>query len=156
MDAEVIAAWIALGGVIISVSLSTLIGLLSTRFNYKQLFAQTVSSNRMNWIDNFREEFSIFIGTACYLRNSSCHCKGYKKEIITAERARVKLLTRLNQDTTKLGNEFNEVFASRLNDINLYAPATITSDKIEALISLSRAILEPEWNRVKREAKGKK
>ncbi len=145
---------------ILSAIIGALVGFVSSflvlRFNYSQLFAQTVSSNRMNWIDNFREEFSIFIGTACYLKNSKCYCKGYKKEIIKAERARAKLLTRLNQDVRKRGNEFNVVFASRLNDIDLYNPITITSEKIEALISLSREILEPEWNRVKREAKGKK
>ena len=142
-------------GALIGAILTFIPSVFTIRFSYKQLFAQTVSNSRTNWIDNFREEFSDFLGMVCFIKNNHC-CKTCKKEIIKAERARVKLLTRLNQDTTKNGNEFNEVFASRLNDINLYAPATITSDKIEALISLSRAILEPEWNRVKREAKGKK
>ena len=139
---------------IIGAFVGFLSSLLFLRCDYRQLFAQTVSNSRMNWIDNFREEFSIFIGTAKYIKHREYFQTVTEDHIIQAEKSRVKLLTRLNQNIDIIGNEFNEVFAKKLNEIHLQDSSTITDEKIDMLISLSREILEPEWQKVKKEAKG--
>lgn len=145
---------------VISGLIGALIGFVSSflllRFNYKQLFAQTVSNNRMNWIDNFREEFSVFIGTVKYIKYRKYYQSVTEDHIIQAEKSRVKLLTRLNQNTDVIGNEFNEIFAKKLSEIRLEDENTITDEKIDLLISISREILEPEWRKVKEEAKGER
>lgn len=135
-------------------------GLLALRFEYKKLFANTVSQNRMEWINNFREEFSIFVGTARNILtiNGATPTRtpnlNNSQEILKAEQARIKLLTRLNQDISKRGNEYNQEFAEKLEKIDLCNMSTYNAQDIENLIILSRAILEPEWVKVKKEAKG--
>ncbi|MCQ2372703.1 MAG: hypothetical protein MJ050_01340 [Phascolarctobacterium sp.] len=130
---------------------------LTHRYNYNKLYAETVSQSRMQWIDNFREEFSCFIGTAIYCKKVQFISKDVKAgNVLAAEQARVKLLTRLNQDVSKDGNEFNRAFADKLEQIDLYNPNSYSKDDLDKLVELSRAILEPEWKRVKEEAKGNK
>ena len=134
---------------------------LTLRFSYKQLFAQTVSQNRMDWINNFREEISIVVGTAKYLNsiNQQNNCSNicgtthqYDEQILCAEKARVKLLTRLNSDASKPGNEFNEIFQDALRKIKFDGKdEDKTLNKLELL---AKEILEPEWARVKKEARG--
>lgn len=122
--------------------------LLTIQFNYKKLFAETVSKNRMEWINNFREEIGIII-SACKNNNDLPSDK-----LFEAEKARAKLLTRLNQDVSKAGNEYNKRFADLLSKIDFNVSAT--QQLIDELIKLTRNILEPEWQRVKIEAKGTK
>lgn len=141
---------------------------LTLRFNYNQLFAQTVSENRMDWINHFREEFSIILGTASFLSNNPINeckstnneeCKICDKEcakriILEAERARMKLLTRLNMDTSKIGNEYNQVFERKLKEIDFNK--MFSKQQQNELMEIAREILEFEWKKVKKEAKGDK
>ena len=144
----------------ISGALGALIGaaisFLSLRYNYKDLYARNISTSRMEWINNFREEVAIIIAT---LRTSPSECETDKdgtNYIFEAEKARSKLLTRLNMNTSKLGNEYNKVMADILNGIDFCNTPTNSDALAETIIDLSRKILEPEWKRVKREAGGRK
>ena len=125
---------------------------LTLKYNYKRLFAETVSSNRMDWINRFREEFSIVIGTV--ICNTDRKNLEGCNNILIAEQARARLLTRLNMHIERHGNEYNKVFAERLIALDLSSGKSIDDEYIQKLIELSRKILEPEWQRVKKEAKG--
>ena len=132
----------ALGGIA-----GALVSFLGVRFNYRDLYAKTVSNNRMDWINNFREEVGLIV--ACL------KCKKQDETYIyNAEKARAKLLTRLNQDTGRAGNEYNGVMTEVLNNINFTQNFPNHNDVADVLIDLSRKILEPEWQRVKDEAGG--
>ena len=91
---------------------------LLLKYNYKDLFAKTVSSNRMDWINKFRDEIAMVIGTIRILKHSEPPYYDYRADILKAEQARVRLLTRLNMSTERFGNEYNEVFAARLEALN--------------------------------------
>lgn len=130
-------------------------GWLTWQFNYHSLFAETVSKSRMDWINCFREEISTII--AALERNVDEDKKSstvdYRYE---GYKAKAKLRTRLNMDTEKSGNEYNEA----LDDIlrSLWFDGTDKNnieETKEMLIELTRDILEPEWQRVKKEAKGR-
>lgn len=127
---------------------------LLLKYNYKDLFAKTVSSNRMDWINKFRDEIAMVIGTIRILKHSEPPYYDYRADILKAEQARVRLLTRLNMSTERFGNEYNEVFAARLEALNFYDADKVSEDDMQKLIELTRKILEPEWQRVKSEAKG--
>ena len=136
---------------IIGAALGALGVIITLRFNYQKLFAKTVSQNRMDWINNFREELAIVIAAT----RRPCT----DEMLFQAEKARAKLLTRLNQNTSKSGNEYNSVMAQRLEQVTFkskrgFSPPDESVSK--ELIELSRKILEPEWQRVKREARGQK
>ena len=109
---------------------------LTIRFNYRDLYARSISASRMEWINNFRE-----------CANST---------IYSAEKARTKILTRINLDTTKRGNEYNKALSDILNNIDFKNPYIDNEPYEKALIELTRKILEPEWKRVKQEAGGDK
>lgn len=125
------------------------ISFLTLRYNYRDLYARNISANRMEWINNFREEISIVIAT---LRSSpDIDSQGY---VFEAEKARAKLLTRLNMDISKIGNEYNGVMANTLESIDFSNIPSNSKCIAENLVDLSRKILEPEWQRVKKEAGG--
>lgn len=131
------------------------VSFLTLRYNYRDLYARSISKNRMDWINNFREEVSIIIAT---LKTSAT--KNQKdigiNYLFNAEKARTKLLTRLNMDISKTGNEYNKVMADMLAEIDFSLPCQSIDHYMERLIDLSRKILEPEWRRVKQEAGGDK
>lgn len=129
-------------------------GLLTWQFNYHNLFAETVSKSRMDWINCFREEMATII--AVLERNVDEDEKSgtvdYRYE---GYKARAKLRTRLNMDTEKNGNEYNEVLDDILRSLRFDGTDRNIEETKEMLIELTRDILEPEWQRVKKEAKGR-
>ena len=60
MDSAIIGL---IGGLIGSL-ITLVIGLLTTRFSYNNLFADTVSKSRNNWINTWRDELSNFLAIA--------------------------------------------------------------------------------------------
>lgn len=64
MDSEVIAAIIALSGAILSVGISIIISLWTRRYNYNQLFAETVSESRNKWLNEMRGFISTMLAEA--------------------------------------------------------------------------------------------
>lgn len=152
-------------GTLFGAGIALLGTMLTNKLGYKNLFAEVVSKNRMDWINNFREELSVFLGTAkfvhdcCTNKGSSCmiNCQNTGKccELAcNAERARVKLLTRLNQDISKEGNEYNKKFATLISEFKIFNIDDDFIDKYNEIIKVARGILEPEWVKVKKEAKG--
>ncbi len=156
-------------GALVGALIGAIAPILVLRFNYRQLFAETVSKNRMEWIQGFREEISIIVATiecihthkyntACKT-NSETPCKNDEyicNMIYEGEKAKAKLMTRLNQDITKYGNEYNEVLFDMLSK-NLFTNKTEDEKNLTIdLLDVTRKILEHEWKRVKEEAKGEK
>lgn len=146
-------------GDMMNIILTTIISLISVfvgaigswlllKFKYRDMYSKTVSSNRMDWINNFRGEVAMIIA---YLR--------LKKEeeleanIWEVECARAKLLTRLNMNLANPGNEYNVLFGDELEKID-FSNLNNSEEISEQLICLTRKILEGEWQRVKKEAKG--
>ena len=138
----------------------------------KKLFAETVSKSRMEWIINFRNEIGIIVAAIrmrnyvlernCYnLENGNGTCsdceecqKKYYTEIVPgALKAVSTLRTRLNMNITKKGNEYNGILDEMLSRIDFYEKNKGDISE-EDFISIARDILEPEWRRVKDEARG--
>lgn len=144
----------------------------TNKTNMKKLFAETVSKSRMEWIINFRNEIGIIVAAirmrnyvlernGCNLENGKGTCsdceecqKKYYTEIVPSALEAVSTLrTRLNMDITKKGNEYNGRLDEMLSRIDFYNK---NQDDVseEDLIDVTRKILEPEWRRVKDEARG--
>lgn len=142
------------------------------KIDMRKVFAETVSKSRMEWITNFRNEIGIIVAAirmhnyvlernCCNLENGKGTCsdceecqKKYYTEIVPgALKAVSTLRTRLNMDITKKGNEYNGSLDEMLSRIDFYNK---NQDDVseEDLIDVTRKILEPEWRRVKDEARG--
>lgn len=135
------------------------VSFLTLRYNYRDLYARSISTSRMEWINNFREEVSIIVATVRSFsdkKNNEKNDDNFNMHILEAEKARAKLSLRLNLDTSKPGNEYNRVMLEVLSDFDFRNPSSNDEQKVKILIDLSRKILEPEWKKVKREAEGGK
>lgn len=142
----------------------------TNQINMQKLFAETVSKSRMEWITSFRDEIGTIVAAikmrnqlleekCCNLEKGECaDCKECKKKYCTetvpeALKAVSTLRTRLNMNITKRGNEYNDILDDMLSRIDFYEKKKNDVSE-EDLISVTRDILEPEWRRVKDEAKG--
>lgn len=150
MPTEVISLITGFVGAIIGYLLS----LLTLRFNYHQLFAETVSKNRMEWINVWRENISIFLACAEALHKCDevkCLEADKCKYLFEMNKARAMITSRLN-----MSEELHVLMGAAVNNLKY----ELEDDKFIAqrdyILELARQILKPEWERVKREAKGKK
>ena len=153
MDPVITSALIALGGVVLSAIITIIINLGQTRYNYHQLFAETVSKNRMEWINVWRENISKFLACAEILQNcpnsktcDKCEMVEYKKEFYES---RAMITSRLNME-----DELHILMLAAINQIDFKPQDKEFVAKREYILELARQILKPEWDRVKAEAKG--
>ena len=160
MDPGIIAAIISLIGVVLSLIVSILFNIFQTKYNYNQLFAQTVSENRMDWINVWRENVSKFLSCAEVLVSIYDNCDGenidtfkeskiieYKKEFYES---RTMITSRLN-----LEENLHILMLSAINQID-YKDSQNFAAKRDLVLEIARKILKPEWERVKDEARGKR
>ena len=137
---------------------------LTLRFNYKQLYAQTVSSNRMDWINVWRESISSFLACAEILQ---------KHHSNTKNNTNCKTPTQCNECLVKHEYEMYKYRAMILSRLNLTEPDHVEMMAVlekfnficdnkrfalqrELILELARNILKPEWERMKKEAKGER
>ena len=123
--------------------LGALLGSIGTyftiRFNYHHLYAETVSQSRNKWLNEMRENISIMLAEARRFPRSDKYFT-----------ARNQVLLRLNT-SEKLHALLKEQI-QMLDDCDCK-----TLSAIEPLIIQNASlILKPEWERVKKEAKGEK
>lgn len=157
MSDEIVAALIAVGGVIASILVTLLIDWLKTSFNYKDLYARTVSGNRTEWINVWRENVALFLANAETLQRCYHDKKDFPKDNPDAAllyrdmiKARTMVTSRLN------ASEENHVLMFRaLKNFEWNTDWENFVTQREFIENLTRQILKPEWERVKDEAKGK-
>ena len=154
MDSAIIGL---IGGLIGSL-ITLVIGLLTTRFSYNNLFADTISKSRNNWINIWRDELSNFLAIADMLRyeetiKKECNEHEYIELLKEYHIAKNKIIMRLNLNEKR----HQEVYLL-INKIAYEEPLENDDYKVakEALMAVSRDLLKDEWERVKLEAKGKR
>lgn len=152
------SALIGLIGGLIGSFITLIIGLLTTRFSYNNLFADTVSKSRNNWINTWRDELSNFLAIADMLRHETttkkaCNEHEYIELLKEYHIAKNKIIMRLNLNEKR----HQEVYLL-INKIAYEEPLENDDYKVakEALMAVSRDLLKEEWERVKLEAKGKR
>ena len=143
----------ALIGALIGALVSTVVTWFTLRFNYRQLFAETVSKNRMDWVNVWRENISIFLSCAEMLHNEAFRKQSESDKLFECKKemlkARAMIITRLNN------SEIDHVLMyGALTQLD-YSPNSNFYEQQANIIELAQKILKPEWERVKLEAKGK-
>ena len=141
-------------GAIVGALIVFITSILTLRFNYHQLFAETVSKNRMEWINVWRENISKFLSCAEIL-HTNVKTDDNKKELLEYEKelleARAMVITRLNTH-----EKDHILMYGALTQIDYSPSSSAFYAQQVAIIELARKILKPEWERVKSEAKGKR
>ena len=148
MTEEIITALIA---AVVSIAVNFALN----RFKYRDLYARTVTNNRMEWINIWRKSSAELIACCEMILNNNNLLSGknspnnylselYKEFYIKKE----NILLRLNLD-----EENHKIVYAILEDLN---PNNISNEKIKEIEGIVRITLKDEWERVKKEAKGKK
>lgn len=156
MEPEVIAAIIALAGVILSTAISLIIGFWGKRYNYHHLFAETVSQSRNKWLNEMREYISEM------LANKRRMVYGNVDEMSAVEicnkydTCKFQVLMRLNineSDHRQLRALIIELDGYGVQKLGQTAVKQYEATEL-AIIEISRKILKEEWDKVKLESKG--
>ena len=152
MEPEIAAALITVVGVVITAIVTIIVHLVVQRFNYNDLFARTVSENRMDWINVWRENISVFLSSAEVLhRNPDINEHDQITLLQKMLEARAMITTRLN-----MAEELHVLIFGAINQLAPNTPDEQFVAQREFIEELARKILKPEWERVKDEARGNK
>ena len=162
-EPEVIAASISVIGVLISV----LVGF----YQYKQSkWNEYVSKERTIWLKEFREEYSLIMqayyvskhlendklvlksGEAGKGINIEFECKQREEIICNGIKAKYKLISRINTNNPR-NNIYNNEYKELLSSIDYISNKKFDEKRFK---ELTNKILEDEWKKVKREARGVK
>lgn len=125
---------------------------LLLRFNYKDLFAKTVSQDRILWLKQMREYAEDLL---CYIRNH------YEKDQRDESGKNYfdyidPILLRLNVETTDITskNTIEQKIFNLLNCDFTEIKTNLYDQSDKGLIYLFRRMLKDEWEKVKCEARG--
>lgn len=155
IPAEIIAALITVGGIIIT-------GIITLFTFKKQEWGKLVSNSRNQWLNEFRDEVSILIGYIEYqllirkTKNYLVICNDDNNQVgqqhfLQALTMKSRLYTKINTNSHPHGNEYNEAYKTLLETLDFYNLEKFDLDLFKKLTNL---ILEKEWGKVKKEAKG--
>ena len=111
------------------------------RYNYRHLFAETVSQSRNRWLNELREHLSVLLFESPTDGNGG---KNPKYHI-----AKYQVLLRLNPNEPK--HLLLTQLIAQLEQCKCEEKETIK----QAILKTSENILKEEWARVKQEARGK-
>jgi len=134
-----------------SIVVTAIIAIYSLR---KQSWSKTVSETRNQWLNDFREEVSIIVAVLEEMRMHMDEDKYCPDKCIIHEAyiAKAKLYTRLN--TNKFdGNEHFFLLKPLLYNIK-FTTEYVKSFNGKEFLEVVNQILELEWKKVKKEAKG--
>ena len=124
---------------------------ITTRFSYKQLFAETVSQSRNKWLNEMRSFIATMLAEVqkppsienVKDNNSS---SAYPERTNAYWKARNEIMLRLN---------LNEPLHLMLKNEILNLDNNSDEKTIENIIAISQTLLKEEWEKVKKEAGGK-
>lgn len=150
---EVIAALIALAGVLVSVLITLLLGLATRKYNYHQLFAETVSQSRNTWLNEMRDFISTLIAEARILQIKNTDDEEYIVHFKSYYKTREQIELRLNlQEINHTALKQNLIELDKLIESPDNKKLNLIINNIE---EIAQKILKEEWEKVKIEAKGK-
>lgn len=130
--------------------------LLNFRLNKKTLFINTVTAERVKWLDKLRKNISSFCGLSYHWALTENKLDPKKRQEILEEldKLRWEIRLQLNPFNPK-EKEIYEKIIEHLEKIpDLANPQQIAKlkDSINSLISVSQKLLKNEWEKVKDEA----
>ena len=164
---------------VITIVVSFILGQKTSKYDYDSLFAETITKNRMEWINVWRENLSNMLAIADIFHNENItngqniKKKNKKKKNKKCKNNNSSQTSEKSQEYIRMKKEYNKskyMILSRLNLTEVkhkllmksimkfdYSPENKNyTPEREFILDLAREILKPEWERLKLEAKGEK
>ena len=128
---------------------------ITTRFSYKQLFAETVSQSRNKWLNEMRSFIATMLAEVqkppsienVKDNNSS---SAYPERTNAYWKARNEIMLRLNRT-----EQLHKALELQILTLDICVDYDIAQTS-KNIIDISNQILKEEWEKVKKEARGKK
>lgn len=140
MSGDNIATLITAIAALVTAIVTLFIAARTKRFNYNQLFAQTVSQSRNVWLIQMREYISKMLAVA-----------QTTKDLYEYYKVRNEIMLRINLAEAYHIELKQQI--ERLDNFIYFNESTITAI-CNRIIEISRQMLKEEWEKVKKEAKG--
>ena len=157
MKLEIVATLIAFVGVVLSTTISLIIGFWGKRYNYHHLFAETVSQSRNKWLNEMREYISEMLANKRRMVYGNIDEKSVVEICNNYDTCKFQVLMRLNineSDHRQLRALIIELDGYGAQRLGQKAVKQYEETELE-IIEISRKILKEEWDKVKLESKGK-
>lgn len=144
-------------GAVIGAVISGVLSVLILRFNYRQLYAETVSKSRDEWLGQMRDYLSKLLAEIRKPTIKNTETENYNGDFLLSNdyyNAKFQLFLRLNAKEPlhiALKNEIED-----LERIVGGKDVDKIDDAEKRILEIARMVLKIEWDRVRQEAKGEK
>jgi len=143
---------------VVGIILTFVIGVWNIFINYRQSrrtgFINTVTSERVKWIEKLRQNISTFCGLTYNWCYSQLEGKPEETEILREiDKLRHLIRLQLNPDpNSKLERKIEELI-ERIPELTHIDRRNELRDSLDELIKTSQSLLKEEWDKVKAESK---
>ena len=143
--------YVLAAGVVVTFLLGVWNAVVSHRNNRRSSFVNTVTSQRIKWIEQLRQDIGAFCGIAYHWSHSEMAGKPGEGEMLKElDRLRHVIRLRLNP----LGKH-DQAIEALINEIPHYTDPSRQQELVDALERMTRAtqtLLKEEWDKVKSES----
>jgi hypothetical protein len=138
-------------GVIVTFILGVVNAISNYRISKRTTFVNTVTSQRIKWIEQLRQDIGAFAGITYHWSHSEMEGKDGEVELLKElDRLRHVIRLRLNPS-----GKNDQAIEALIAEIPHYTDPSRQRELVEALERLTRAtqaLLKEEWDKVKRES----
>jgi len=138
-------------GVIVTLILGIWNAVVNHRINKRTTFVNTVTSQRIKWIEQLRQDIGAYCGLAYHWSHSDMEGKPGEGELLKElDRLRHVIRLRLNPR-----GEHDKTIEALVEEIPRYTDPQRQKELVDALERMTKAtqaLLKEEWDKVKRES----
>ena len=138
-------------GVVVTLVLGIWNAIVNHRINKRTTFVNTVTSQRIKWIEQLRQDIGAFCGLIYHWSHTDIEGKPEEGEILKEfDRLRHVIRLRLNPE-----GKYDKIIEALIEEIpRLTAPERQVElvNALERMTRTTQALLKEEWEKVKRES----
>jgi len=143
--------WVLAAGVVVTLLLGIWNAVVSYRANKRTTFVNIVTSQRIKWIEQLRQDIGAFCGLAYHWSHTDLVGKPEEAELLKeVDRLRHVVRLRLNPQ-----GAHDKTIEALIEEIPRYTDPLRQQELIDALERMTKAtqaLLKEEWEKVKRES----
>lgn len=148
MDAK---DWVLAAGVVVTLVLGIWNAVMNHRINKRTTFVNTVTSQRIKWIEQLRQDISAFASLTYHWSHSNMAGKPGEAELVKeVDRLRHVIRLRLNP-----AGVHDKAIEDLVAEIPRYTDPLLQKElgnALERLTVATQALLKEEWEKVKKES----